>query len=318
MANTDSIRFTLPVGRIVSGSPTFKQTTDPQGRPKAKPNWFMAVAVQKTALWESPNAPQPGVADSNIDGAIGMLFNHALNGYASNPQVTAMIQQGLNGGFRWKIEDGDAPANAGKEGYAGCWIFKFSTTLGVPPCFGPDNTPMAPEDIKCGYWVAVNLSSSINGNQDNTAGIYLNPNGVQLVAAGPEIVSGPSAEQMFGNVRRQAPAGALTSPILGPGGSGMPQQPQPGAPGNPMQAAPGGFGGMPPQQTPAPAPQGFGQQAPAGFTPAPTQAAPAPAGNGMGAFGQPASPVTAAPSNQAVQPGHAFPGATPHQGFGQQ
>jgi hypothetical protein len=240
MAN-ESFKFNLPPGRIVSGSPTFKQDKDLQGKPKEHPSWFMAVGVPKNS---------PGVDD-----VINLIRNVAAGGYAQNAAIMQRINLGLRGGFRWKIDDGDNPEdpkNRGKEGWAGCWIFKFSTSLGVMNCCNAQNQQIDPALVKTGYWVDVQGSTAINGNTDHTAGIYLNPGWVRLLWFGQEISSGPSPDQAFANapIPQQIPAGASVAPVA-PGGSA------PGGGGFGTPAGGGGFGGQPPAQ------QWQGQQPPA-------------------------------------------------------
>src|SRR4030067_596320 len=243
----EKIRLILPPGRIVGGTPTFKQDRDLQGRFKDKPNWWMAVAI--------PNS-SPG-----IDECCQQAINCAMGGYSAHPAIQQKIIAGLKGGFAFKIEDGDDPndaKNRGREGYAGCWIWKLSTHLGVPPCIDQRNVPMDPAHIKCGYYVDVAISIECNGNTDHTAGIYVNQEMVRLLGFGPEIISGPTPEQVFGNRPAVLPAGASATPWS----SG-------GFPSGGQQAQQAGFGGQPQQGFPA-----GGQAAPGGV--AQGQPAPAP------------------------------------------
>lgn len=233
VAAVERQRFVLSGGRIVQGSPTFKQERDPQGRVKDKPNWYMAVAVPKTHL--------------SAQAALNTIMQVAWTGYQSAPQIQQQIQAGFTGAFKWKIEDGDAPDNAGKEGFAGCWIFKFSTTLGIPPCVDMRYQPIDPGSIRTGYYVDVAVSCSVNGNLDHTAGVYLNPDMVLATGQGQEIQIGPSAAQLFAGHTPQVPPGA------NPWGTQAP----------PAHAAPQGFANPP--VAPAAAPIGT-TGAPAGFT----------------------------------------------------
>jgi hypothetical protein len=237
-----------------------------QGKLKDKPNWFFAVAVPKTS--------------AEVDQIMAGLFQLAVTGYQANTAVVQRIHAGINGGFHWKIEDGDAPqdqSRVGREGYAGCWIFKFSTTLGVPPCIDATNTSIDPAMIKCGHYVDVAVSADINDQQDNTAGLYLNPEAVRLLGYGHEISSGPSAQQQFEGRPAVLPAGASPVPLA-----------------------------------PAGAPAGF----PAGGPAAPAGPAPAPQGFPAGSAAAPAFQGTAFPTNPVQQVQQAYPGAQAVPGFG--
>ena len=250
-----------PVGRLISGDPWTKQTTDANKRPipeDKQPFWF-AVAIEKNA---------PG-----MDEMLGLMFKAAQAGYGQAPQIMAQINMGLAAtAFSWKIADGDemrANATTGEQELRwkhgqGCWVVKFSTTLPIASAkfMGGVPTYCDPSEIKRGYYVTVPFSTSANGNMDHTAGVYLNPQTVCLVGFGPEIVGGPSLEQQLGaGPGEYMPAGMTQTPQLPSGAaqpapSGMPA-PQPQPSGMPTPAA----SGMPTPQT-APAQYG-GYMAPA-------------------------------------------------------
>lgn len=325
---SERMNFLLPPGRIVQGHPANKQTTDFKGNPKDTPSWYFAVAVEKTN-------PQVG----QILGQIQAFAFNAYNGYA---HIQQRIQMGLAGGFAFKIEDGDDPKNQGKEGFRGCWIFKFSTSVGAPGCFDQNMNQIPPESVKTGFYVEVAASVAPNKLTDNNAGIYLNPDGVMLTWFAEEIRQGPSPQQMFAGRQapQQMPAGASSTPVSHGGFSPNPGQPQsfggqpvqqtqPQQPGfqqpqqyqqqgfaqqQPTNAQPAGnMAGGPPQNFAgnAAAPSYPSNQQPAGFTQgAPAQAVPGFAGQG--------------PAPSAAQPGYqenvshsnpGYPGATPHHGF---
>lgn len=293
MAN-ESFRFHLPVGRIVSGSPTYKQDKDMQGKPKEHPNWFMAVAVDKNA---------PGVVD-----VINLVMNTARAGYAANNAILQRINGGIKSGFRWKIDDGDDPEdpkNRGKEGWAGCWIFKFSTTFGIMNTCDKNGNQIDAHTIKTGHFVDVIGSTSINGNTDHTAGVYMNPVWVRFQWYGTEIQSGPTPEQAFQGAppSTHMPAGASATPLGrgGPapqpqggfGGGGQPQG-QIGYSGPPQGGGnAGGFGGGQPNTGP-------GGHA-GGFAPGQPNTGP---GGSAGGFGGGPQPGFAQPQPQPQpQPG---------------
>jgi hypothetical protein len=255
MAQNPTEYGTSPVGRIISGDPWTKQTTDANNRPipPEKQNYWFAVAIEKNA---------PGVNDM-----LGKLYSAAMAGYASAPAVQAQIKQGLTAQqFSWKCDDGDEmrvnPQTGAQElrwkHGKGCWVFKFSTTLPIRPAKWQGNVPVdaAPAEIKRGYYVQVAYSTSANGNTDHTAGVYLNPQTVCLVAFGEEIVAGPSLAQQFG----AGPGGYLPA-----GATTMPQAPMGAAPLAQPDPAPVGMGmpGPAPQAQPGPAPVGMGMPGPA-------------------------------------------------------
>lgn len=288
--------FTLPPGRIISGSPTFKQEKDMSGRLKEKPNFWMAVAVPKTS---------PGVAE-----VMGLLFQIAQSGYAANQQVLQRISQGLGDQFSWKIDDGDSQKWQGKEGAAGCYIFKFSTTLGIMNCCDQNMQQIDAHAVKCGHWVEVSGNADVNGQQDHTAGLYLNPSWVKhFPGYGEEILSGPTPQQAFANSPQyQLPPEARPTQQQAAPQQGFPAPQQQGFPAPQpgfaqQQQPPQQQGGFPPPQQPPQQPQ-------VGFTPAPAPGAPGPAGPAPAVSGAQPSPGTAFPSNQQ------FPGATPHGSFG--
>jgi hypothetical protein len=233
-----------------------KQTTDNNNRPipEDKQSFWFAVAIEKNA---------PGMNEM-----LGLMFKAAQAGYGQAPQIMAQINMGLAAqAFSWKIADGDemrANPTTGqmelrwKHG-KGCWIAKFSTTLPIASAKyqGAVPTYCDQSEIKRGYFVTVPFSTSANGNTDETAGVYLNPQTVCLVGFGPEIVGGPSLEQQLGaGPGAYMPAGMTQTPQLpsgaapAPAQSGMPA-PQPQTSGMPTPAASGmptatGSAGSPP------------------------------------------------------------------------
>lgn len=323
--------FTLPVGRLIMGDPWNKQTKDQNNRDiePDKQRFFFGVAVEKSA---------PGVNE-----VLGGMQQNALAGYAHAPHIQAVIQQGLAAqAFSWKVQDGDEMVVNATTGQtelrnkhaAGCWIFKFSTTLPINPAMYPPNgatpVPCGQDQIKKGYYVQVAGSHQVNGNVDHTAGLYLNPQTIAFVAYGEEIVGGPSLEQQFGNAGHGGymPSGASATPLAPAGGAGAAPMgnvaaPAPATPmGNvttPVPAAPMGA----PAQMPTTAPQPVAPPVPdnpmgnpvtnPATMPATAPAPVAPAGGGM-PMGQPAgTPAmpTASPSSPPVAP----PGSTGYGGY---
>ena len=223
--------FLTPVGRIVQGDAFEPQTKDMSGAPlliKTGPNagqptqrYFVAVAFKKddptfATLWAQITA----VARA----AWPQYFN--AQGQCTHPK------------FSWKMMDGDGvddngKPNNGKEGFAGHWVIKFNSSF-PPKCFyqgryQPQDVIQDNKAIRRGYYVRV--SGTVEGNANTQKpGLYMNLGMIELVAQGPEIVSGPDAGAVFGG----APVGALPA--------GATPLPTPGAPaalpGMPAAAAP--------------------------------------------------------------------------------
>lgn len=251
--------FTTPVGRLVQGSAHEATTTDQQGRPllvKSGPNvgkpmqkWFFALAIPKS--------------DASFQALHQMMQASARTGFPTlfNPQG-----QCIRPDFAWKLVDGDSqtPNQNNKrpcdqEGFAGCWVLKFSTSLKAPRCYDSSNNPIEGNTIKPGYWIRVSGSVEANGDMGKP-GLYLNPNLIQLCGYGPEISYGISAAEAF------------AQPVaLPPGASAAPVAPAAGIPGaTPAQVAPA-YDYVAPAIPPTPA------APPQYAAPPPPVAAPAPA-----------------------------------------
>ena len=325
MANTGIQYGTSAVGRLIMGDPFNKQTKDQNGRdiPVDKQTFFFGIACEKTA---------PGVNEH-----LGTLQKAALEGYANVPNVMQQVQMGLAAPqFSWKVQDGDEMVVDPQTGQhklrnqyaAGCWIFKFSTTIPIRSAKFPpqSNVPVDcdPSEIKRGYFVQVSYSTQVNGNLDHTAGVYQNPKTICLVGFGEEIVSGPSLEQQF--------AGAPTG--YSPQGMTMTPQAPMGAPGSAGTPAPGNsFGGngemgqhhMANQPVPNGMPPAPGNAAPAGNMPGAqvgTMNVPSnvmPMGNAAAPGTVPGMPPVGTPGNGAPNPLNngqtVMPGASPSNGM---
>ena len=254
-----------PVGRLISGDPWTKQTTDANNRPipEDKQSFWFAVAIEKNA---------PGMNEM-----LGTMFKAAQAGYGQSPHIMAQINMGLAAtAFSWKIADGDemrANATTGEQELRwkhgqGCWVVKFSTTLPIASAKYQNGVPTYcdPSEIKRGYYVTVPFSTSANGNMDHTAGVYLNPQTVCLVGFGPEIVGGPSLEQQLGaGPGAYMPAGMTQTPQLPSGAAPAPAPAQPapaGMPGPQPQPAPSGMPGPQPQPSGMPTPAASGMPTP--------------------------------------------------------
>jgi hypothetical protein len=252
-----------PTGRIVQGNPLYKSpVTEDDGKTQkiGKDNqpsfnyWFnVAFDKRDPATW-----PMICAIKQDAAAAFPQLFPQGWNPNAANEGC-------VRPDFAFKIKDGDGvdlngKPHANKEGWGGCYILQISTYAGQPRCYDAlnNNAPITElEQIHTGKFVRVSLDIKSNGwtGQGNSKpGIFVNPDGVQLVGHGAKITSGPDAATMFAEpVSSYVPPGmSLTAPVAA---IAMPGQPQP-AMQMPGQAAPQ------PQMTPPPQPQMAAPQAP--------------------------------------------------------
>jgi hypothetical protein len=221
-----------PVGRIVWGNP-------------AKPRIKKDDKTKHPILRDGKQVEQ---------WAFGVAFEKSVFNTQIWPAMMAEAQtvypQGFPPAFSWKFKDGDTVDRAGKpysarEGYAGCFVLGISTEAFAPPIYRYENNAyrqINPDEIKCGDYVALNLNIKANKPVDvsHTPGLYINPNGIELVGFGTEIVSaGADANEMFGA------AGQRQAHALPPGASAAPVSSAPANVGMPVQAANGMPAGMP-------------------------------------------------------------------------
>lgn len=233
--------------------------------------------------------------------------------------------------FAWKRKDGDTDIDQNgvpfsqRTGYAGHIVFALTTSLPIKFFrFENGQNYQINEGIKCGDYVNVQVTVKAHPKiGQGKPGLYLNPNAVQLLGYGEEIINTPTGDQVFGTQAPALPPGASATPVA-PSGfivpPGMPQQqayaPQaPMAPQAPIQP---NYNVLPPIHQPqqqqampampqAPMGNGYPQMNP-GMPPAP--AAPA-----YPQSGQPTSPVgyatPAFPSNPQAPQGGAQGGMAP-------
>jgi len=255
MSANQTVTFTTPVGRLVQGDCFEGQKTDNEGRPhlvKSGPNvgqpqtkFYLGVAIPKT--------------DPNVGALLAMIHAEAR---AAFPNLFDAAGRCVVPTFAFKYTDGDSlqpdtrgVTPASREGFAGCWVFRFSGGF-APKCYDASTPPaiiVDPAMIKRGYYVRVYGSVKGNGSPGKP-GVYLNHSMVQLIGHGPEIVSGPDAAAAFGTPAAM-PAGASAMPyapaaIAQPGAApayapvALPPPVMPAhdflhaAPPPPMQAAP--------------------------------------------------------------------------------
>lgn len=228
--------FATPVGRLVQGSVLeLNVPKDKAGKPKLKkgtnelasPEAFIAVAFQKTqaAWWLEP------------DPFWALVYNTARQTMPTcfDAQGNCTIPR-----FAWKIVDGDGRddngrPNSEKEGHAGHWVVKFKSNF-APKLIHNGVYIDDKNYVKRGYFVRVFGSCASNAPSE-TPGLYMNQNGVELVAYGHEIKSGPDILALAAAAARPAalPAGASLVPLAG-GPAGLP--PASGAPGVPGAGLP--------------------------------------------------------------------------------
>ena len=238
---TDQVNILTPVGRMVQGNPFEAQTTnmtgqplvDKQGQPRSQ--YFFAIAIPKTdpefaAMWT---------------------------------KVQTIAQAGFPGGesglptFSWKYTDGDLPEHKDKEGFPGHHILKCTGGF-APKVYqlnGSDYVEVIdPAQLKRGFYIRAYITPRANGSAANP-GVYLNPSMVEIVGYGPEIIGGPSGQEVFGGAPvANLPVGASATPVASatPPSPGAPTTPAlPGTPAAPTTPALPGTPATPP---PAPAP----------------------------------------------------------------
>lgn len=276
----DPVYITIPPGRFVMGDAFTSSDKDAQGRPKfdkagkPKHTWFMGVAIRKDdPEWPAVWAQIVGVAQRDFP------------------------RGEWQGKFAWKVADGDGANDNGKaypDYCKGHFIIKMSSGF-APQVFNAGNQQIVdPTQCKRGDYVRAYIA--VRGNDDpSKPGVYISHSMVQVVGYGQAIVSGPSADQVFG-APAALPPGASATPVA-------PAAPMPAAPGYPPQA---------PAPAPYAAPPGYPPQAPAyapppGYPPqgAPYQGAPAPTPGYAATIAAPATAPqapTAYPSSPAPAP----------------
>jgi len=191
--------FVSPEGRLVQGDCFEPQTKNMAGQPlvdkKGQPTirYFIAVAFPK-------NTPEINAFLEAQRAVARQAFPqlHNPQGQCSHPR------------FSFKVMDGDGIDDNGKqnntkEGFAGHWVIKFSSSF-PPSCYEKGKyDPMqrlTKGQLKRGDYVRV--AGNMEGNNDATKpGLYMNHNMIELSRIGTEIVSGPSAADVFGGGQPQ-------------------------------------------------------------------------------------------------------------------
>lgn len=220
-ANNPNIQMYIPASRWIFGSLTEKVTTDKDGRPitdPAKHYYMIAVAVPKLIN---------GVQNPELGAAVGAPFQAAMNFYGNHPGIGPLVQQGLAGSFKFKIDDGDTTMNKDRTGLRwgeygkGCYVFKLRSNFPIKTA-NAQNVEIAASEIKCGYFVDIAGSSSANELLDNNAGVYLNANVVRMIGYGAEITSSIDPAKAFGSVYTGPSLPGMSTMPLAPASAGLP------------------------------------------------------------------------------------------------
>lgn len=287
-----TVEILFPVSRIVGGHPRKprKQFENDGKTPKLNKDGQPVIMYGCTVA--VPKAEWGGVAAAMGQAAVGIEGN-------TRPD------------FAWKFRDGDTgldddgkPLNT-REGYPGHMIVWLGTQIPdlIKVYQRIDATSwreMNENEVKCGDYVRPRVIIEGHGKKPGVSnsipGLYLNPQGLEFIGYGTQIMTGgPDANAMFNGAPAPVlPPGASLTPIATPGSTVMPGTPMPAAPA----ATPPGYpspapAAMPPgYPIPAPAPAAAPYPAP-GPAPAPAYPTPAP---------QPAAPP--------IPPGYPSPAPT--------
>lgn len=264
MANNNQIRVDshTPIGRIVQGG--FEgSTTDADGKPlfyksgknagQPRTSYFIALAVAK-------NNPEWPNFLRMLHSVAAQGFPAQFDGSANSDPVQQinypyLHELGLNlpksRDFSFKIVDGDGrdtngDNNADKEGFAGHWVLRFSSSMPFKGYMHPsrDQLENPGQIIKRGYFARIAFSSTPNTGE--TMGIYVNPDMILCVGYGHVIIGGKDFDTAFKGlgdaVGGYVPAGMSTTPTDGMGGTHSPAQDgtaPPAAPQHNTTAPPG-------------------------------------------------------------------------------
>lgn len=210
--------FTTPVGRLVQGSAFTPKTTDGDGKPlvvktganigEPRSEYYMAVAFAK-------NDPAWPAFEMILKNEAATAFPHLFPQGAAGPCT-------IGKDFSMKIVDGDGydkkgKLNSTKDGFAGHWVVRFSSgsapRVHFPGKYAATEAVTDPTALKTGYYVRI--AGTVRDNKPSqTQGLYLNLNLVEIAGFGPEIISGPDANEAFAQPAA-LPPGASTLPVAG-------------------------------------------------------------------------------------------------------
>ena len=212
MANTNREDIVTPVGRLVQGSVYIPSTKDGEGKPliyktgekagQPRTNYYMAIAIPK------------GVETSWSTTVWGAkIVAVARKAFTEN-------QVGLPS-FAWKITDGDSTVPNGKgtvpakcEGFAGCWILRFSgsqaPTLLKLNALGKTEPFLTENAIMPGMYVQI-AGNVVDNESQQKPGVHLNHNMICYRAHGDLIFTGTDPDSVgFGEA--PLPAGVTVVP----------------------------------------------------------------------------------------------------------
>lgn len=231
-----TLEMATPVGRIVQGDCYNPNTENMEGQPlvyktganagQPRVEYFLGLAIEKN---------HPGFPEF-----WGKLAQLGRTGF---PQFFDGQGNCTHPGFSWKMIDGDGRDTTGKpwserEGFAGHWVFRFTSGYAPQLLQMQNGTPVAiPETagkaIKRGYFAQVVFKAEPNGNQQKP-GLYMNLQAVVLAGYGQEISGGVDVAAALRTAPQApssyVPAGmSLTPPagvsITAPAVAGMPTPP---------------------------------------------------------------------------------------------
>jgi len=280
---------TSPVGRLVWSNLWKGETTGYQGKPlldrqgRSRTEWSIGFAIQK-----------------------GPEFNAFWAQIAVKAQLDFPAGEWQLPNFSWKLKDGDAPDQIGKEGRAGHFVLRLAS--GFPPSVFDTSYAQIidPKMVVPGDYLQLNIG--VQGNGDNATGkpgIYLNLGLVLFMAKGEPIIAGPTPEQVFG------PPQPVAAPMMPMPGTAVPVAPQPvAAPMMPLSVPVAPQPAMPGTAVPvAPQPAMPGTAVPVAPQPVAAPMAPMP-GTAVPVAPQPvAAPMAPMPSTAVpVAPQPAMPG----------
>jgi len=238
----------LPVGRIVGGHPlrTETKTNMKTKQPilkdgKEVSEWRCKIAIPK---------------DQFMQNVWPLLVREAS---LLHPEIAQGVYPP---DYSWKYVDGDSPQTPKgskipynqREGYPGHYVITIATEAFMPSVHKYENgayRQLAEHELKCGDYVVANVTIKPHNTSDG--GLYINPNGFELVGYGTEInyVGMSNPNDLFGGKTYQLPQGASSIPASSaPAGVQMPMM----APQPQQQYAPAPMMAPQPQQQYAPAP----------------------------------------------------------------
>ena len=202
-------RIKTPIGRLVQGSLYRGSTKDRDGNTlvykngakvgQPRTSYYFALAIRKGTEQHWSQTPWGAVI------------------YKVGVEAFPNVYQSRN--FAWKITDGDSvePNTEGVrpvdcQGFAGCWILRFSSSLTPQVCTAKGEEYITQENfVNLGDFVEV--AATVAGNESSQQpGVYINGVCVAFRAYGERIVVGiDPASVGFGE--EPLPAGASSVPL---------------------------------------------------------------------------------------------------------